>query len=66
MAQLGYATDDGEIIYKCIASLISDKFLLTAAHCIDFDNPPVVARFGTDEEDKRIKRNVSLRKIKEM
>jgi secreted trypsin-like serine protease len=49
IAILGYKSEQSGVQFEwnCGATLISNRFLLTAAHCIPRNNPPVVARLGT-------------------
>lgn len=59
MAQLYYG-DSLQPSFGCSASLISEQFLLTAAHCVVGDSgPPLVARLGTGRTESEVIAQVS-------
>ena len=34
IAAIGWTEDDGSIFWNCAGSLVTESFLLTAAHCV--------------------------------
>lgn len=46
MVALGYPNNKNGYDFDCGASLIADRWLVTAAHCIKDRRKPVIARMG--------------------
>ncbi|XP_018575509.1 trypsin-1 [Anoplophora glabripennis] len=66
MAALGYPKDNNQtdLEWRCGASIISHKFLLTAAHCIRDKSQisPTIARLGITKLDEKNAQDLSIKK----
>lgn len=45
-AALGYLTSNNKVTFDCGGTLISESFIMAAAHCARQSRPPVVVRLG--------------------
>ena len=37
MAAIGWTDKNGKITYRCFGSIVTEKFIVTAAHCQDLE-----------------------------
>ncbi|XP_055308885.1 ankyrin-1-like [Sitodiplosis mosellana] len=58
MAALGYRSANEKVTFDCGGTVISEFFIMTAAHCARQSRPPIVVRLGkltlTDDDDPKL------------
>ncbi|XP_031619950.1 serine protease persephone-like [Contarinia nasturtii] len=70
MAALGYLSTNYRVTFDCGGTVISENFILTAAHCARTQRPPIVCRLGKlklvdtdDDNDIHRPTNVAIKQI---
>ncbi|XP_055301595.1 serine protease persephone-like isoform X2 [Sitodiplosis mosellana] len=68
MAAIGYADLNSDIIFDCTGTLISDCFVLSAAHCARPRRPPQMVRLGivtllTNDDDDSDPVDINIKEI---